>query len=63
MSNLKEPVNTATEVTVVGGNGNISAKRRWATYFWDTFDKSEEERRFLFKLDTALLTFACVGKS
>jgi hypothetical protein len=63
MSNLKEPVNAVTEVNEVGGNANISAKRKWATYFWDTFDKSKEERRFLFKLDTALLTFACVGTS
>lgn len=36
-------------------------KRTWKSYFWDTFDKSPEERRFLFKLDAALLTFASLG--
>ncbi|KAF8852076.1 MFS general substrate transporter [Acephala macrosclerotiorum] len=41
----------------------IQAKPRktWASYIWDTFDKSPEERRFLFKLDAALLTFASLG--
>ena len=28
-------------------------KRKWQSYVWDTFDKSPEERKFLFKLDTA----------
>jgi hypothetical protein len=37
-------------------------KRRWVSYLWDTFDKSPEERRFLFKLDAAILTFASLGK-
>lgn len=36
-------------------------KQSWKSYFWDTFDKSAEERRFLFKLDAALLTFATLG--
>ncbi|KAJ5453526.1 uncharacterized protein N7458_004482 [Penicillium daleae] len=36
-------------------------KRRWTSYIWDTFDKSPEERRLLFKLDTAILTFASLG--
>ncbi|KAJ0415163.1 major facilitator superfamily domain-containing protein [Aspergillus carlsbadensis] len=36
-------------------------KRTWHRYIWDTFDKSPEERRFLFKLDMALLTFATLG--
>lgn len=36
-------------------------KRQWRSYVWDTFDKSPEERKFLFKLDTALLTFASLG--
>ncbi|OOF90060.1 hypothetical protein ASPCADRAFT_135471, partial [Aspergillus carbonarius ITEM 5010] len=36
-------------------------KRRWVSYLWDTFDKSPEERRLLFKLDTAILTFASLG--
>ncbi|MCJ1308190.1 hypothetical protein MMC25_001842 [Agyrium rufum] len=35
--------------------------RKWQSYLWDTFDKSPEERRFLTKLDAALLTFASLG--
>ncbi|KAK0637410.1 major facilitator superfamily domain-containing protein [Bombardia bombarda] len=36
-------------------------KKSWKSYLWDTLDKSPEERRFLFKLDTVLLTFASLG--
>lgn len=36
-------------------------KKRWVSYLWDTFDKSPEERRYLFKLDAAILTFASLG--
>lgn len=36
-------------------------KRTWRSYFWDTFDKSPEERHFLFKLDAVILTFASLG--
>lgn len=36
-------------------------KRKWMSYIWDTFDKSPQERRLLFKLDTAILTFASLG--
>ncbi|KAI2641525.1 MFS general substrate transporter [Hypomontagnella submonticulosa] len=36
-------------------------KQTWRSYFWDTFDKSPEERRFLFKLDAVILTFASLG--
>lgn len=39
-----------------------NVKRKWVSYLWDTFDKSPEERKLLFKLDTALLTFASFGK-
>jgi ACS family pantothenate transporter-like MFS transporter len=38
-------------------------KRSWKSYIWDTFDKSPEERRFLFKLDAGMLTFTCLGMS
>ena len=38
-------------------------KRKWQSYIWDTFDKSPEERKFLFKIDTALLTLASLGMS
>ena len=36
-------------------------KKKWTSYVWDTLDKSPAERRLLFKLDTALLTFASLG--
>ncbi|OCT50064.1 Pantothenate transporter liz1 [Cladophialophora carrionii] len=36
-------------------------KRKWQSYIWDTLDKSPEERRLLFKLDAAVLTFATLG--
>ena len=36
-------------------------QRKWQSYLWDTLDKSPDERRFLFKLDFALLTFASLG--
>ena len=38
-----------------------NVQRKWKSYLWDTFDKSSEERIFLFKLDFALLTFASLG--
>jgi hypothetical protein len=38
-------------------------KQRWVSYIWDTLDKSPEERKLLFKLDTAILTFASLGES
>lgn len=31
-------------------------KSTWRSYFWDSLDKSPEERRFLLKLDAAVLT-------
>ncbi|KAF7186261.1 Pantothenate transporter liz1 [Pseudocercospora fuligena] len=36
-------------------------KRNWQSYIWDSLDKSPEERKFLFKLDAAILTFAALG--
>lgn len=36
-------------------------KKTWRSYVWDTFDKSPEERRFLFKLDAVILTLASLG--
>lgn len=36
-------------------------KTTWKSYLWDTFDKSPEERRFLFKLDAVLMTLASLG--
>ncbi|KAI5865637.1 MFS general substrate transporter [Durotheca rogersii] len=40
---------------------SVTPKQTWRSYFWDTFDKSPEERRFLFKLDAIILTFASLG--
>lgn len=37
--------------------------RKWHSYIWDSLDKPLEERKFLFKLDAALLTFASLGKA
>lgn len=42
-------------------NVNEQVKFDWRGAIWDTFNKSPEERRFLFKLDAALLTFASLG--
>ncbi|RKU44141.1 hypothetical protein DL546_004832 [Coniochaeta pulveracea] len=36
-------------------------KANWKSYFWDTLNKSPEERRFLFKLDAVILTLASLG--
>ncbi|EPE06989.1 pantothenate transporter liz1 [Ophiostoma piceae UAMH 11346] len=36
-------------------------KQTWRSNLWDTLDKSPEERKFLFKLDTIVLTFASLG--
>lgn len=54
-----------TESLSEGGQSDSIIKERpqkkWVSYIWDTFDKSPEERRFLFKLDAAVLTFASLG--
>ncbi|KAH6889274.1 pantothenate transporter liz1 [Thelonectria olida] len=36
-------------------------QKTWKSYIWDTLDKSPEERKFLFKLDAIILTFASLG--
>lgn len=36
-------------------------KANWKSYFWDSLNKSPEERRFLFKLDGVLITLASLG--
>ena len=58
MSNSK-----VTEVAAVHAEEIVheKVKRKWVSYIWDTFDKPPEERRFLFKLDAAILTFASLG--
>lgn len=42
---------------------NKAIKRRWQKYLWDSLDKPSQERKFLFKLDAALMTFAFLGKN
>ena len=37
-------------------------QHKWQSYIWDSLDKAPEERRFLFKLDGVLLTFASLGR-
>lgn len=36
-------------------------QKTWKSYVWDTLDKPKAERHFLFKLDSVILTFACLG--
>lgn len=55
-----------TEVDVLSSReASISVhsnpKTSWKSYIWDTFDKSPEERKFLFKLDAILMTLASLG--
>lgn len=55
-----------TEETTVESTASSPAvqkdvKRGWVSYIWDTFDKPPEERWLMFKLDTAILTFASLG--
>ncbi|KIW21430.1 hypothetical protein PV08_02010 [Exophiala spinifera] len=52
------------EAVVVGdglASDPVTQQRSWKSYVWDTFDKPAEERKFLFKLDAAILTFTCLG--
>ncbi|KAF2807568.1 MFS general substrate transporter [Mytilinidion resinicola] len=46
----------------IEGNVDVSTKNQsWKSYFWDSWDKSPEERRLIFKLDLTLMTFGCLG--
>jgi hypothetical protein len=60
VTRLNEPI-----VEEPGDSGVIQLKpqKKWTSYLWDTFDKSPKERRFLFKVDAAILTFASLGMS
>jgi ACS family pantothenate transporter-like MFS transporter len=58
---LPESSSTAIDVRPVGELIKERPQANWKSYIWDTFDKSTEERRFLFKLDAVLLTFASLG--
>ena len=50
-------VKTASDPGVI----QLKPQKKWTSYIWDTFDKSPQERRFLFKVDAAILTFASLG--
>lgn len=57
MSEPDERLAQAADTSVI----QLKPKRTWRSYIWDSLDKSAEERRFLFKLDSAVLTFATLG--
>ena len=57
LENLDNPVAAHRAEEVI----QAKPKQKWISYIWDTFDKSPQERRFLFKLDAAVLTFATLG--
>lgn len=56
--NLEDPIVAHHAEDVI----QAKPKRSFRSYIWDSLDKSPEERHFLFKLDSAVLTFATLGK-
>lgn len=54
-------VNVNRTESLSSGIVQPEVKKSWKSYIWDTLDKSPEERRFLFKLDAVLLSFASLG--
>lgn len=56
--NLEDPIVAHHAEDVI----QVKPKRDWRSYIWDSLDKSPEERHFLFKLDSAVLTFATLGQ-
>ena len=61
IENLERADTSATEARV---DALVAAKpkRKWVSYIWDSLDKSPEERKLVFKLDCALLTWACLSE-
>lgn len=55
------PTNSSSVSEDVSDIVQSKPKRTWRSYIWDSLDKSSEERRFLFKLDAFILTFASLG--
>ncbi|KAF5378040.1 hypothetical protein D9757_011513 [Collybiopsis confluens] len=51
--------NSVVDVEAVEVEAKPSRKLR--SYIWDTWDKSPEERQFLNKLDSCLLTYAALS--
>ncbi|KAK0636627.1 pantothenate transporter liz1 [Bombardia bombarda] len=39
----------------------VNPHKTWKSYFWDTLDKSPQEKRLLFKIDAALMTVGCLS--
>lgn len=62
-SHPRRSSSTSAAEEATGAAQLVQAKPRatWRSYLWDTLDKSPQERRFLFKLDAVLLTFASLG--
>ncbi|KAL4898927.1 hypothetical protein BDW74DRAFT_184204 [Aspergillus multicolor] len=58
---IKESVLITEDSDIVEKAAPPRRKQTWRRYLWDTFDKPPKERRLLFKLDAALLTFASLG--
>ncbi|KAI0479204.1 major facilitator superfamily domain-containing protein [Xylariaceae sp. FL0804] len=63
LSHDKDDVDPSNSQTSEAASVSVAhePKRTWRSYIWDTFDKSPEERRFLFKLDAIILSFASLG--
>ena len=60
ISGINKDDNTGQELSTAAVV-HETPRRSWRSYLWDTFDKSPEERRFLFKLDAVLMTLASLG--
>lgn len=60
---MGQPEDFKTEETPASCSKTLQPIPRptWKSYIWDSLDKSPEERRFLFKLDSAVLTVASLG--
>ncbi len=60
-------LSSARNMTVTGDVADTEVeevhvlKKTWKGYIWDSLDKTPQERRFLLKLDLALLVFGCLG--
>lgn len=38
----------------------VTATKTWKSYIWDTWELPDDQRKFLFKVDAFILTFASV---
>jgi hypothetical protein len=54
-ADVSSHVDAATDI--IQSNDELKkTPKKWYYHLWDTLDKPKEERRFMFKLDAALLT-------